>query len=112
MERIDGTNYRAGVIKVAVSYFNIHLAEEKCLKAAAKAYKETGAPIQVHTTYGTMGLEITTILKKEEVDLGKVLLLHMDENLDLCLHTTRTRKSIKKTASISLLINSEGLNIE
>lgn len=85
LEGMNGTKYRAGVIKVAVSYFNIHPVEEKCLKAAARAHKETGAPIQVHTTYGTMGLEVASILKREGADLGKVLLLHMDENLDLWL---------------------------
>ena len=79
------TSYRAGLIKVAVSYFNIHPLEEKALRAAARAHKETGAPIQVHTSYGTMGLEIVSIFKEEGADLRKVLLLHMDENLDLWL---------------------------
>ena len=79
------TSYRAGLIKVAVSYFNIHPLEEKALRAAARAHKETGAPIQVHMSYGTMGLEIVSIFKEEGADLRKVLLLHMDENLDLWL---------------------------
>ncbi len=84
-EGMDGTRHRAGVIKVAVSYFNIHPLEEKSLRAAARAHKETGAPVQVHTSYGTMGLEIVSIFREEGADLRKVLLLHMDENFDLWL---------------------------
>lgn len=96
-EGMDGTRYRAGAIKVAASYFTIFPAEERCLRAAARASVETGAPVQVHTTYGTMGLEILSILKKEGANLKKVLLLHMDENMDLWL----LRKILEREANVS-----------
>ncbi len=81
-EGMDGTSSKAGVIKVAAGYFRIHPLEEKALRAAARAHLETGAPIQVHTTHGTMALEISEVLEGEGAELRKVLLLHMDDNMD------------------------------
>lgn len=79
---MDGTPYKAGLIKTATGYFRIRQVEERILRAAAKAHRETGAPIQVHTSFGTMSIEIADILKGEGVDPRKVTLLHMDTNLD------------------------------
>jgi phosphotriesterase-related protein len=79
---IDSTSYKAGVIKVATGFFRIHPLEEKALRAAAIAHHETGAPIQVHTTYGTMGDQVAKLLRGEGVDAKKILILHLDTNLD------------------------------
>lgn len=79
---MDGTAYKAGLIKTAVGYFRINQVEERILRAAARAHLETGAPVQVHTSFGTMSVEIAEILRGEGVDPRKILLLHMDTNLD------------------------------
>jgi phosphotriesterase-related protein len=84
-EGMENTNHRAGLIKVAASYNTIAPIEEKIIIAAGKSSIETGAPIQVHTTYGTMGLEIVEMLRREGVDPKKILFLHMDQNLDMWL---------------------------
>ena len=78
----DNTTYKVGVIKAATGLFRIHPLEEKVLKAAAIAHNETNAPIQVHTTYGTMGDQVADMLKKEGVSPKKILILHLDTNLD------------------------------
>ena len=81
-EGADNTPYRVGVIKAATGLFRIHPLEEKVLKAAAIVHRETGAPIQVHTTYGTMGDRVADILIKEGVNPKKIAILHLDTNLD------------------------------
>ncbi len=80
---IENTSCKAGIIKIAVGYFRIHPLEKKTLEAAAIAHQETEAPIQVHTTFGMMVIEIVNTFKELAVDPHKVLLLHMDTNLDI-----------------------------
>lgn len=80
---IEGTNSRAGIIKVGSGYNNISSVEEKVIRAASKAHLETGAPIGAHTEAGTMGLEQLEIMEKEGVDLNKVIIAHADRNLDV-----------------------------
>ena len=46
---IDGTDIKAGVIKLASSYQQITPMEETLFKAAARAQKETGCVIITHT---------------------------------------------------------------
>ncbi|MCS7127730.1 MAG: hypothetical protein RMI83_00405 [Desulfurococcaceae archaeon] len=81
-EGIEGTTLRAGAIKIGADYMKILPIEEKLIKAAAQAHKATGAPILVHTTYGTMALEILEILEDEYVDPESVTFFHADRNLD------------------------------
>lgn len=81
-EGIEGTTLKAGAIKVGADYMKILPIEEKLIKAAAQAHKTTGAPILVHTTYGTMALEVLKILEDEYVDPGSVVFFHADRNLD------------------------------
>lgn len=96
-EGIEDTSCKAGVIKVAVGYFRIHPMEKKALEAAAIAHQMTGAPIQIHTTFGTMSIEIVDILKKLGVNPHKILLLHMDTNLD----AWNMIKTLEKEVNIS-----------
>jgi phosphotriesterase-related protein len=79
---IAGTPMRAGVIKAGTSLNVITDVEERVLRAAAIAHKETGAPISTHTDKGTMALEQLAILREEGVALNRVIIGHLDFALD------------------------------
>jgi phosphotriesterase-related protein len=80
---MDGTNIRAGIIgEVGISILTKN--EEKVLRAAGRAHLRTGAPINVHTSWGR-GLKKYTVFKtldvleEEGVDLRSVTMSHMGE---------------------------------
>jgi len=80
---IGKTGVRAGVIKVATGHGCISPYEEKVLKAAARAQKETGVPILTHTQQGTMGPEQAALLLGEGVNPKKIVIGHMCGNASL-----------------------------
>ena len=84
---IGEAGIKAGLIKCATSKDQITAYEEKCLRAAARASKRTGAPITTHTDDGTMGREQLDIFKSEGVDFSKVIIVHSCGSSDLRYHT-------------------------
>lgn len=82
MEGGDGSDARAGFIKIGTYYNMIHPLEKKTTIAAATAQKACKAPIWGHTEAGTMGMEVLDILENEGVDLTTVALGHLDRNPD------------------------------
>lgn len=83
---VGDTDIKCGVLKSGASYNVITPIEERALKIVAEAQLETGAPIFLHTTVGTMGTEMLEILNKEGVDLNRVMVGHIDRNPDLTYH--------------------------
>ena len=83
---MDGGPHKAGHLKSGGSYNFIHALEEKTTRAVARAHKETGAPIWLHTEAGTMGLEMLDLLEDEGVDLEAVVVGHSDRNPDPYYH--------------------------
>ncbi|REB08773.1 phosphotriesterase-related protein [Sporosarcina sp. BI001-red] len=83
---MDGTDSKAGFLKAGSWDQMIHPLEEKVTRAVARAHKETGAPIWLHTEAGTMGEEMLDILESEQVDLSKVGVGHSDRNADPYYH--------------------------
>lgn len=76
---IGATGVRAGMIgEQATGLDRITPHEEKCLRAAARAHRETGLALVTHTTHGTMALEQVDILTEEGADLSRVVIGHMD----------------------------------
>ncbi len=86
-EGIGETGIKAGLIKCATGKDQITEYEEKCLRAAARASKRTGAPITTHTDEGTMGREQLNIFESEGVNLSKVIIGHSCGSSDLGYHT-------------------------
>jgi phosphotriesterase-related protein len=82
-EGMDGTRFRAGVIKVASSE-RVEPFEAGVLRAAAKASSATGAPIITHTAaaYRT-GEAQARILEECGVDPARVAIGHSDDSSDL-----------------------------
>jgi phosphotriesterase-related protein len=79
---MDGTDIRAGVIKVGASYHHLTRFESTAFEAAARAHASTGAPVCVHTQHGTMGLELVERLGSLGVAPERVVLAHLDRNPD------------------------------
>lgn len=80
---IEDTGIKAGVIKAAAVSAAITSAEEKGFRAAARASKVTGVPIETHTDAGNRGGETqAAILEAEGVSPTRVSLGHSDDTKD------------------------------
>lgn len=81
---IAGGEVRAGAYgEVATGYQAISAGEERCLRAAAIAHRETGIPIMTHASLGTMVPEQVEILARAGADLEQVVIGHVDLDPDL-----------------------------
>ena len=84
---IGGTEVRAGILGELGTSSPILPDEIKVLRAAARAHFLTGVPINVHPAiFHREGPRILDILQAEGVDLRRVALSHMDEQLDYDYH--------------------------
>lgn len=80
---IGSSSVRAGVLgEQATSLGRITDHERKGLRAAARAQVATGVSLITHTTHGTMALEQLAVLVEEGVDLGRVVIGHLDTHPD------------------------------
>ncbi|HYF92373.1 MAG TPA: hypothetical protein VD969_08990 [Symbiobacteriaceae bacterium] len=89
---IAGTSMKAGVIKFATSLDQIDPAEEKVLRAAARAHRQTGVPLISHTEAGTMAVAQVEILAEEGVEADRLIICHMDRNADPAVHLDLARR--------------------
>ena len=81
---IDGTGICAGVIGEIGTSDPIRPSECKSLMAAAMAYRQTGAPLQIHTyPWGQAGLQAVRMLADAGVDPARVVICHVDVAIDL-----------------------------
>ena len=81
---IGGTPHRAGVIgEVGSSNYHVFPTEEKVLRAAARAQLATGVAISTHTGRATMTDKQLDFFEQEGVDLGRVVIGHLDVRPDL-----------------------------
>ncbi len=101
---IEGTDIKAGTIKLASSYNTISYIEEKFFRSAAKAQKETGCNIITHTQLGTMGPEQAKMLVEGGADPSRIAIGHMCGNTDLAYH--------KKVLDYGVYINLDRFGLE
>jgi len=81
---IDDTDIKAGVIKVATRADEVTPSEEKALRAAARACKATGVPIETHTHSRRRGGERQVeIFEAEGVRPPRIALGHSDDTDDM-----------------------------
>ena len=81
---IDGTDIKAGVIKIGIVGKNLTPLEEIGLRAAARASKATGVPIRTHTDAAhRAGQSHAVILEDEGVDPARVSFDHSDDSGDM-----------------------------
>jgi len=82
-EGVGDRGVRPGVIKAGSGPGSMNAEDEKILRAAARAHHRTGVPIVTHTETGTEGLEQLSLLREEGVNASRVIVGHVDRNLDL-----------------------------
>lgn len=83
-EGIDGTGIKAGVVKAATVSDGVTGAEEKVLRAAARASKATGVPIQTHCNSRLRGgVKQAEVFESEGVSPAKISIGHSDDTDDM-----------------------------
>ena len=74
---IDDSGVRAGIIgEIGAHFIWISPAEERMLRAAARAQKRTGVTLTLHATRAPLGLDQLDILREEGVDPRRVVVGH------------------------------------
>jgi len=93
-EGIDGTSLRTGFIKLAVSDEGVTPLEERNLRAAAKASRESGAVVASHTPNGELFQQQMNILEEEGHDPGRFIWVHANLEPDLTRHLEAARRGV------------------
>ncbi len=92
-EGFGDTGIRAGIIgEIGVDLDYINPAEERVLRAAARAHQQTGKAITLHAEYCDVGLDQLKILEEEGVDPQRVIVGHADSFLNLDFHEAIYRR--------------------
>ncbi len=106
---IDGTDIKAGVIKVATSD-PILGQEELMLRASAQTHLRTGVPISTHTpTQSRIGLEQVRILTEEGVEPHRIYVGHLSNTLAPDYHHELARLGVWLGWDINSPFSSPGL---
>ena len=86
---IEETSVKAGFIKLAATDEGLTPLEEKVLRAAARAAKDTGAAITQHTSgprSGSVLLQEMKVLREERFNMRKFIWVHAHSEPDISLH--------------------------
>jgi phosphotriesterase-related protein len=84
---LGGTDVRPGIIGEIGTSAPIQPDEEKVLRVAAAAQRRTGLAINVHVAiFGRQALRALDVLDAAGADLGRVVVSHLDELIDLDDH--------------------------
>ena len=82
-EGIEGTDIKAGIIKVANDMGGVTPEGEIILRAAARAQRATGVPISTHTwAPERVGEQQVAVFEDEGVDLNRVYIGHSNDTDD------------------------------
>ncbi len=91
---IDGTESRAGFIKVAVSDDGPTPLEIRNLQAAVLASRATGAMVGCHTIGGAAALRNLDVLEAAGHDMRRFIWIHAHTELDTRIHIDAARRGI------------------
>lgn len=86
-----GEPVRAGMLKAGVGYWRIDPFERRVLATVGAAAAATGVPVMVHLEFGSTAWEVLDALATAGVSADRVVLAHIDRNLDPGLHAELTR---------------------
>jgi phosphotriesterase-related protein len=82
-EGIAGTGVKAAFLKCAIDHQGLTPGVERVMRAVARAHRQTGVPVTVHTHPGSQqGLAVKRVLGEEGVDLTRVVLGHSGDSTD------------------------------
>ena len=82
----EGTQHKAGIIKVATSGEVPSDLEVRLFEAAAIAHNATGAPILTHCEHGNGAIQQINIFQKLGINLKHIVLSHTDKNPEFNYH--------------------------
>jgi phosphotriesterase-related protein len=83
-EGFRGTDIKAGLLKCAADIDGVTRPLETMARAVARAHRETGIPIMVHSHPGhQVARQQLAILKEEGVDLTRVKIDHSNDTTDI-----------------------------
>jgi len=83
-EGIGGTGIKAGILKSASDVAGVTPEQEIVLRAVARAHRETGVPIMLHSySPGQVGRQQLAIMREERVDPGRIKLDHSNDTTDV-----------------------------
>jgi phosphotriesterase-related protein len=92
---MEGTEFKAGQLKVVTSGSVNKDREKRLFEAVAIAHQVTGAPIISHCEHGTGALEQINLFNKLNIPLHKVTLSHTEGFIDqIMLGTDGARRSL------------------
>ena len=91
-EGIEGTSITAGFIKLAMSDDGPTALEIRNLKAAAKASRNSGAVIAVHTIGGKIARQEMDVLEEAGLDLQRFIWVHAQTESDLSILEEAARR--------------------
>jgi phosphotriesterase-related protein len=91
---MEGTQVRAGFIKVAVSDEGPTAMEIRNLKAAASAGRHTGAAVAVHTPNGAAFQQELNILEGEGLEPHRFIWAHANLETNAALHLEAARRGV------------------
>jgi phosphotriesterase-related protein len=83
---IEGTEIRAGFLKMAVSDEGITQLEVRNLQAAVQSSLATGAAIASHTIGGALAMREMDILEEAGLDLHRFIWVHANAEQDVTYH--------------------------
>ena len=92
---IEGTEVKAGIIKVANDQGGVTPEGEIILRAAARAHKATGVPISTHHwAPERVGEQQVRVFEDEGVDLNRVYIGHSSDTTDVAYLTGLLEKGV------------------
>jgi 5-phospho-D-xylono-1,4-lactonase len=86
----NGDPVRAGMLKAGIGYWRISPFERRVLAAVTTAARLSGVAVMVHLEHGSATWELLDILMKGGLPPDRVVLAHIDRNLDPGLHAELT----------------------
>jgi predicted metal-dependent phosphotriesterase family hydrolase len=86
----SGDPVRAGMLKAGIGYWRISPFERRVLAAVTAAALMGGVPVMVHLEHGSATWELLDILARGGLTPDRVVLAHIDRNLDRGLHAELT----------------------
>ncbi|MDJ0336692.1 aryldialkylphosphatase [Cryobacterium sp. PH31-O1] len=84
----QGKPIRAGIAKAGIKYWSIGSFESRVIEAVAATSAATGCAIMVHLDFGSATHEVLDRIAELGVDPSRVVLAHIDRNLDAGLHSS------------------------
>ena len=85
-----GDPVRAGMLKAGIGYWRISPFERRMLGAVTASALLSGVAVMVHLEHGSATWELLDILTKDGLTPDRVVLAHIDRNLDPGLHAELT----------------------